>query len=631
MKAKIEIFPDFKNIPQQLKDHDQWVVWNGVPQKRKSGKVKITKPPINPKTGELAKTNDLTTFGSFAEAKKAFKKEKYDGVGYVLTKNDKFIAVDIDNCIKNGKIIDPKAAKIINDLKTYTEISPSSKGLRCIALRGDNELTLKGNRVGNVELYSAGQYLTITGNPYEKKRAIRRCPKAFKKIHREEILSKQLKLPSDPKFQQLFAGDISGYSSQSEADLAFCGFLVRKGYDFSAIDEAFRNSGLMREKSHRREDYIERTIGKALKSAVPLKKSSKTAKIKFLDVKKLLSTEPPKTKWIIEDFISTGMIGEMIGDGKIGKSSLLLSMAICVATGGNIDPFKVSKPQKVMIINVEDPVDKIHERLRAQAKHYDCDKKLLRKNLLIADGFGKIGPLMKLKGGNPEPTEQGKKIKEKILKEKPALVILDTKSRLYGLEENNNDHATQWLFFLEKIVKKLGCSFVIAHHPSKGEGKTTGRGASAFSYNTRISFTLRLPSKKEGKRYKIENDVNNYFLLENFSNYSARTAPYCFRRIKAGIPIYINLEEQRWSQAEYLLWKELWAGKDITYQQLKRNEGEIAKRIREKLKNECGITQKELETLLDNLEKSGKITFEKTSRGRGKILTQNTSSQDYAN
>ncbi len=127
----------------------------------------------------------------------------------------------------------------------------------------------------------------------------------------------------------------------------------------------------------------------------------------------------------------------------MGKSSLLAQMAMAIASGKDIVPFSVDTPQKVMLVNVEDPAERIHDKIYQQkqsCRFSQSEEKLLKQNLKI----------------------------------------VDTKSRLYGLEENNNDHATQWLFFLEKIVAQTGCGFIIAHHTGKGEGKRTGRGASAF-------------------------------------------------------------------------------------------------------------------------------------------------------
>jgi len=66
------------------------------------------------------------------------------------------------------------------------------------------------------------------------------------------------------KFTALWEGDISGYDSHSEADLALCCLLAFwTGGDRDRIDRLFRQSGLNREK-WAREDYREKTISAAL-------------------------------------------------------------------------------------------------------------------------------------------------------------------------------------------------------------------------------------------------------------------------------------------------------------------------------------------------------------------------------
>jgi len=70
------------------------------------------------------------------------------------------------------------------------------------------------------------------------------------------------------QFQRLFSGDISGYPSQSEADLALCNILAfwaRK--DSKQIDRIFRESDLFRHKwdeKHGEQSYGAITIGKAI-------------------------------------------------------------------------------------------------------------------------------------------------------------------------------------------------------------------------------------------------------------------------------------------------------------------------------------------------------------------------------
>ena len=67
-------------------------------------------------------------------------------------------------------------------------------------------------------------------------------------------------IPHFQRFQKLWSGSWQGYYlSQSEADAAFCGLLVREGLSSIEIDMAMRASGLYRTKWER-EDYRRRTI-----------------------------------------------------------------------------------------------------------------------------------------------------------------------------------------------------------------------------------------------------------------------------------------------------------------------------------------------------------------------------------
>ena len=96
-----------------------------------------------------------------------------------------------------------------------------------------------------------------------------------------------------PKWQALWKGDISeaGYDSQSEADLALANKLCfYLGKDPDAIDEAFRSSGLIRDKWDEEhysngETYGQQTIKKAIegvtKTYTRQKKASVTAVYKF--------------------------------------------------------------------------------------------------------------------------------------------------------------------------------------------------------------------------------------------------------------------------------------------------------------------------------------------------------------
>ena len=49
------------------------------------------------------------------------------------------------------------------------------------------------------------------------------------------------------------------------------------------------------------------------------------------------------------------------------------------------------------------------------------------------------------------------------------LLILDPKSRFFGLDENSNDHNTQWLAGLEALtIKHRPLAILFSHHVPKG-------------------------------------------------------------------------------------------------------------------------------------------------------------------
>lgn len=123
------IRPIYEKIPQEIKLRPQWVNWKAV---ERDGKV--TKPPFQP-DGKLAESNNPATWNTFNTVKAAA--DRFDGIGFVLTKDDPFVAVDFDGCYCPAfKIIDPAIEQHIKSINSYTEISPSGSGLRTL-LRGN--------------------------------------------------------------------------------------------------------------------------------------------------------------------------------------------------------------------------------------------------------------------------------------------------------------------------------------------------------------------------------------------------------------------------------------------------------------------------------------------------------------
>ena len=142
-------------IPGELKVRPQWVNW----RYSWDGK-KWTKHPFNPRTGRKASSTDLLTWSSFEDVLKAYEGGGYSGVGFVFCSGDPYAGVDLDGCRdpETGEI-EAWAAKIVDELDSYTELSPSGKGLHII-LKAKVPAPIKHSEL---EMYSIERYFTVTG------------------------------------------------------------------------------------------------------------------------------------------------------------------------------------------------------------------------------------------------------------------------------------------------------------------------------------------------------------------------------------------------------------------------------------------------------------------------------------
>ena len=90
----------------------------------------------------------------------------------------------------------------------------------------------------------------------------------------DQIITKCQQAKNADKFQALYNGDITGYPSQSEADLALCSILAFNTRNYAQIDRLFRHSGLYRDKwdkFHGKYTYGSMTIQKAIVETTPVK------------------------------------------------------------------------------------------------------------------------------------------------------------------------------------------------------------------------------------------------------------------------------------------------------------------------------------------------------------------------
>jgi putative DNA primase/helicase len=273
----------FHNIPNELKNTPHWILWRS---EKRDGKP--TKVPYQI-TGEMAQSNNKRTWSTFPTVIKFFEQGEYDGIGFMFSKDDPFIGIDIDHCVSEGALTE-LAEDVIETVQSYTEYSPSGEGIHIIA---KGKLPLKGPGTGRknpsigLEVYRHGRYFTFTGNslgdsPVEERsdeikvlfdRHLQEKPKPepkkiasfekndFKNLSNSELWERMFNSKSGGTIKELFQGILIN-GDHSSTDMALCNHLAFwTDKDAAKMDSMFRESSLIREKWDKQHSNDGRTYG----------------------------------------------------------------------------------------------------------------------------------------------------------------------------------------------------------------------------------------------------------------------------------------------------------------------------------------------------------------------------------
>lgn len=271
-------------IPEELKLHRQWVVWRyeqvDMPPK------KPTKVPYSAITGRMASSVDRFSWSTFNDALNFQRSNNFDGIGFVLTRDDPYTVIDLDAPATQEEL--ERNNQIFFDMNSFTEYSPSGTGVH---IWTKAEVT-KGRNKRPVEIYSNMRFMTVTGNVCNP-RDIEYRQDEVKKLW-DEIAPKTADVyvtydGSDPepcddqtvvdkaasarngyKFTKLWNGDYEEwYASQSEADFALIDIIAFYTQNTEQVARLFRFSALGKRNKAMRDDYVLPTIQKAYDKLPP--------------------------------------------------------------------------------------------------------------------------------------------------------------------------------------------------------------------------------------------------------------------------------------------------------------------------------------------------------------------------
>lgn len=494
----------------------QWVIWR---YEQRAGQAKPTKVPYQPgRPGLKAASNRPSDWGTYEEARAA--EHTGDGIGFVFAPGGGYVGIDLDDCRdpETGKV-EGWAQDLVDRLNSYTEISPSGRGLH-IYVRG--QLPEGGRKRGHIEIYDRGRYFTFTGNP------LLGCPLAINdrqdevlalyeelapeditvyddgppeplRLEDAEVIRRAMSAHNGEKFRRLWNGDISGYPSQSEAEMALASMLAFwVGRDQQAIDRLMRKSGLYRPKWDERHYADGRTYGQ-----VTVERAASTTAETFgsngkhgargtlspwgnaaiqvdpetgevverkiegrVDLWPFMSGEMPEPEWLVEGVLLPGMVELFHGEPGCGKTILALGFTRDL----------VRADRNVLFIDEESGPQMTASRLALMGVTREEAARIHYYpfvGLTLADSDALLSLVLDLE---------------------PALVIFDSMADVLTasqLSEDTSTDVTNWMVNMAVRIARSPaepCVLILDHNTKDGTNTKYARGSGAKKAKADIAF-----------------------------------------------------------------------------------------------------------------------------------------------
>lgn len=219
----------------------------------------------------------------------------------------------------------------------------------------------------------------------------------------------------------------------------------------------------------------------------------------------------PTREWLVQDLIPTRVVTMLSGDGGLGKSTLVLQLAVASAIDEPWIGRRVMQC-KTLLVACEDEPDELQRRL------YDIKGPMLEfdqlSDIRIVPGVGFDNVLVDFS----DPADHGKRTEFCEFVEAQALefgarhVILDSLHDFFDANENLRPQARQFINHLRRIAIAIDGAVTILSHPSvSGLTSKDGRaGSTAWSNTVRSRLYLTKPDDPEAKHLVLKTMKSNY-------------------------------------------------------------------------------------------------------------------------
>ena len=203
------------------------------------------------------------------------------------------------------------------------------------------------------------------------------------------------------------------------------------------------------------------------------------------------STEPPPRRWLVDQAIPFGRVATIYGDGAIGKSRMLLQLALAVIcdedgpmlprdreVGPDVEVPLVLEHGPVVIVTWEDEIDEFRRRMafarNAGVVPAGVTAEVLHQRLQVINMRAIGGPLWAPRRNGSLHistegtwTEAGLRLLALMKQQRPALLTIDPLAAAYACSENSRALVRRFVCSLDAAAEACGVTTLICGHPPK--------------------------------------------------------------------------------------------------------------------------------------------------------------------
>lgn len=247
----------------------------------------------------------------------------------------------------------------------------------------------------------------------------------------------------------------------------------------------------------------------------------------------------PRRQWVYGHTYIRQFCSLTVAPGGLGKSTLVLTEAIAMATGRNLAGVDPGQPKRVIYFNAEDPLVELQLRVAAICLRFGIDQRELVGKLYLQSG--RENEILLATGDPGELIEAAFQRIESFLRFHAIdVVILDPLANMHESEEDNRTYRKLGKR-LSRMADAHNCAIHIVHHTKKlgGQAATVedSRGGSALIGAVRVARAINPMEPDEAARFGLETHIDHFRIEAAGKNNLARPAASAEWYVREGMPL----------------------------------------------------------------------------------------------